>query len=862
MLIEKSENLTVLTKAFCIRGKTYLAASIFGAFPFDRKQELLDESEVWEIAGACIPKPEVFDAFLPKACGEFLAAGKCFSPSGKPTPALQVRLAVGRLEKTLVVFGPRKRPARFFKNMKIEPFTEIDITYEKAFGGPGFSKNPRGTGYPAGHSETDKQESLLPNVEHPGRLITSPNDSPDPAGIGPLGMDWPQRARYLGSYDGKWLKSRWPWFPDDFDPKYFNAAQPDQQLPGGFFQGNEPVAIEHMHAHRPRIDSALPGLRARCFVVSENRNKGEEFLELQAKLDTVWLFPNVLKGVLIWRAVKEVADEGAPEICALVAGVERLSESPRPAEFYRKMLDREAAAAPEPRPLPAEEEAAPPPAPPVDEKRPADPRQEFYKELEKQVADGETAIADQLRKLGLDPDKLIADLAAAPALAKAPEAVALSLDEALADLAKSEKEINDTLAKLGLDMDELLKPPKVVPPQSPSLAEIAGQLRQSGMIDDEIAAAMVDSDNKVREALRDVEQLEAQGAAPAAEPGSEAEPEMEGPIPFTRERVLESLSTGVSLAGAELSGLDLSGLDLQGISLAGAVLEGTNLSHSVLTRANLAGALLAGADLYRARLDSAALAGANLSACKARETDFSGADLKGADLSRADLSRASFRGASLDNGIFEETVLQGAALEGVSARSSLFSSADLTDGRLIEADLGAADFSGTKLDNTDFSGSIMPSCSFMEASGRRPRFTGAKLPESRADKATAFQQADFQETDLSGANWEGASLDGARFGHALLWRADFSNCSLQAADFYRAEANQARFAGANLEKANLTSINLFHGDLSKARLVQTDLKGSNLFEAEFLNATVSKANFHKANLKRTKLAGWMPDDER
>lgn len=868
MLIEKPETLTVLIKTCRIHRKAYLVATILGAFHFDLREALLEEPEIWQTAGTGLPRREVLDALMPKPCGEFLAAGKCFSASGKPTPALQVRLAVGRLEKNIVVFGPRTWSTQYFKNMKIEPFVEMDICYEKAFGGPGFGRNPLGTGYFAGHGgEREIKERHLPNIEHPGQLITSPSDSPDPVGIGPLGMDWPQRAGCLGAYDRKWLNSNWPWFPDDFDPKFFNAAPQDQQLASGYFKGDEPLVIEHMHSHVPRIASALPGLRTRCFITWKERYKKEEFIELPARLDTVWLFPNVLKGVLIWRAVREVADEDAEEVSSLVVGLERLTEAPRKPDFYRERPDRQA---PGESGKPTDEgsqQRSGPAAEPVSQgaETTPDPAPEVYRELEKQIAEGESAVFDQLRKLGLDPEKLLAGSAAALAMAKGPEAGAFSLEDALQELARSEAGIEETFTKMGLDTDSLLIQANLDKPvKEPSLTELAGQLRESGAIDDETAAMLADSDKEVNDALREVNhQLEARKEEPA---DLEAVPEtamgLEETVPFTREMVMECLSKGESLAGRDLSGLDLSGLDFQGISLEGAILEKADLSNSVLTRANLSDAMLAGANLNRARLDSALLANTNLAACNAGEADFTGADLRQADLSRGNVSGAAFAGASLDHGFFEETVFKGAKLEGASAKHAQFLSADLSGVRFGKADVSAADFSGANLDGADFSSCTMPSTSFYEASGRNVRFTGAALQESRADKSTSFQKADFQQTDLSGSNWEGAGLDGAKFRQSLLLMADFSNCSLQSADFYRADAKQARFSGANLEKADMTSINLFRGDLSKARLVETDLKGSNLFDVEFLKAQVNKANFRNANLKRTKLADRKPDDER
>lgn len=66
---------------------------------------------------------------------------------------------------------------------------------------------------------------------------------------------------------------------------------------------------------------------------------------------------------------------------------------------------------------------------------------------------------------------------------------------------------------------------------------------------------------------------------------------------WTRERVVEAVKRGESLAGQDLSGLDLSGANLRGAYLSGAYLSGANLRG-----ANLRGAYLWGADLRGANL--------------------------------------------------------------------------------------------------------------------------------------------------------------------------------------------------------------------------------------------------------------------
>ena len=88
------------------------------------------------------------------------------------------------------------------------------------YGGTGYKKNPIGKG-------RDKDESGVtwwPNVVDPNL------GDREPAGFGPINRAWSQRADKLGSYGGDYMEKRWPWFPEDFDWGYFNAAPEDRRI--------------------------------------------------------------------------------------------------------------------------------------------------------------------------------------------------------------------------------------------------------------------------------------------------------------------------------------------------------------------------------------------------------------------------------------------------------------------------------------------------------------------------------------------------------------------------------------------------------------------------------------------------------
>jgi uncharacterized protein YjbI with pentapeptide repeats len=869
MDIKKQESHSVFSKVFQAQGENYLAITVMSAFSFDNPGELLDETDLWSFAGSALSNHDVLDMFMPKQEGEILAAGKFFSPGRKFVRAGSVRILVGSVNKTLHVFGDRywiKKAGVVSDISDPQPMTEMEITYVNAFGGAGYKQNPLGKGM----AKQGSDDSIpLPNIEYPDQLIGSPSDRPQPAGFGPLGIEWQQRSVKLGTYDQKWLETRWPWYPEDMDWTYFNAA-PEDQIIDRYFRGDEKVVIENMHPERFKIETTLPGLRMRCFVEKHAEEK-EIFKELKTRLDTIWLFPEQEMGALIWRATTEVKDEDATDISAVVIDHELFADGERPLEYYRQLLYMEAIEEPE-LPEPPEE------IEPETIKRPEQPKvkepeidtetQAMIKELEEKIAASEKEMMNDLKERGIDIEQIMKELPVAaglaiPAVTETPGE--LSLQDLEKKLARGEAELQKIFKDMGIDPNKLMEGLEQKNPLSTK--ELIEKIQEAGISDPETEKYLLEMESKQAEAEKEIAalleeeekreaELRAEEPPEKEEAKEELEPETEEAL--TREKVVEGYGRGESFAEKDLSGLDLSGLELSGADFSKSVLENVDLSNTDLEFAYFTGSILTGAILTRARLSHARMDGCTLTGVHANEVDMSHADVSEADMSQGDFEGAIFMGSRMNNSVFEMSRLKGARFTKASLRKTGFFGTDLTDAVFEEADISNADFSETILQNTDFSRVKALSATFDGATGRNVTFKNSDLRKSRADETTSLERANFQNIDLSEANWAGANLTSSILSFATLNMTDLSSCNLLGSDFYRAVAKKAKFSKADLTDANMTSINLFRGDLTKAKLIRTDLKGSNLFEVEFLRATVKNTNFQDANLKRTKLAGWVP----
>lgn len=350
MKVIKDMEQSLLLNHFGLAGKFYLTLTVMAYFAFDNPDAALNEQEMWPFVQGELGKDGILDMAMPKLKGEVLVWGRCFTPNGEPRVASQAGIQVGGITKTLNIFGDRywKRAGGTVQVITDpEPFTEMPLSYERAFGGTGFEKNPLGRGMTPVLSPSGQEIFPLPNIESAERLIGSPSDRPEPAGFAPFDFTWPQRAKKLGTYDNRWLQERWPSYPDDMDWTYFNAAPEDQQM-DRFFEGREQIVIRNMHKKKPVIESRIPALRQRCFLNQledmKKKEGGRIFREVTTRIDTIWLFPHAEKGIAVFRGSAEVADDEALDVLHLYIVTESLSEKPKAIEHYheefQKRIDR------------------------------------------------------------------------------------------------------------------------------------------------------------------------------------------------------------------------------------------------------------------------------------------------------------------------------------------------------------------------------------------------------------------------------------------------------------------------------------------------------------------------------------------
>lgn len=320
------EKLSYSLKNLVINNNNFSSISVASLFSLTSRsgavhERLLDAEQLRPIVENVLGAETFWDTQISKGAGEFLVSGAAYST--KPVSTLNVSIKVGDISKQLMVSGDRTWTQ--FGISDAVPFKVMPLNYNYAFGGLHYEQNPVGKG----HMPVIGIGTQLPNIENPDQQILTPFDTPEVAGFEPYPLNWPQRKLPVAiDFDQNPVV-----FSSEITPIHFNTAPVDQRL-SGFFVGDEAIEIKNMHPLLPTINSSLPGLRLRIFVVQTDADGVDDFREVTVFADTLWLLPNLGCGVLMYRMVCPIANIDASDIKYVYTVLEELKDEPKPIEYY------------------------------------------------------------------------------------------------------------------------------------------------------------------------------------------------------------------------------------------------------------------------------------------------------------------------------------------------------------------------------------------------------------------------------------------------------------------------------------------------------------------------------------------------
>jgi uncharacterized protein YjbI with pentapeptide repeats len=868
--------LTALNAPFQHNSKVRLVVVVGAMVSFDGTT-LEQEQTIWKSVAELSGGNGCLDEIKPKVRGEALLSGLAFAPQGKPAPIVAARLTVGPIEKEVWAIGDRAW--KLSGPTDAVPFTEMPLSYDRAFGGEGFAANPIGRGFAPIKDGAGNAVHPLPNLELAKRLVTSPRERPPVAGFGPVEPALPQRMKKAGTYDKKWLDTRYPEMAEDFDPTYFNLAPEDQWI-DGYWQGGEAFTLQNMHREQPRIEGVVPRLTARYLVTRRGAEEGT-LDDITLRCDTLWFIPHLERVIMLFRGGVDVADEEASDIVDAVVALERQGE-PRSVDHYREIrrLRRDKSlggvhALRDIDLLPDGIRIAKSSA--LREMDDLLQREDLLRANMRRRGERELVQARaRFVAAGIDPDargfpKELPPEPKVPELHELPaflEDANKRAEKAKQDAEKHKEEalarLRETCAKAGIDLDKKIAaakgtggPPKFnADEHAARLRELLAKAKALGVPTPKHAEriedpAFLETLRRAETAIRDAYRRAVHYMPPAS---AQTEPEAAA----TRKEVEAVLAAKGGLAGRDLTGADLSGLDFSECDLTEALMEkarlvgcsfrGAKLQRAVFTRADLTGADLHGAVATGANFGEADLTRAKLTG---------GVDLVEAVFIRATLHEADLTGAKLDGAQLSEVKCEKTILAQISAEGLVLLEGNLRGVDLRGAKLAKAVLMNVDLTGADLRGASLFRTSLVDVTIEDACLRGIKLERvslAKVDKGSSLARSDLRGADLRRLNLRGVNLEGADLREADLSSADLSGANLRGAKLEAARAVEARF-----QSADLTDADLARADLRSALMGGAVVRGANFEEASLFRADGAKmkgddrTSFKGANVKQVRV---------
>lgn len=247
------------------------------------------------------------DLWIQKPLVDLIVNGSAYAPNSEPIQKVVASISLGTWEKEIQIIGDRYWISEFgfLKRTEPDPFLKKDIIYENAFGGYDQSedappveerqyhlKNPVGTGFAVKRKYLEGLK--LPNIEVVGKKTGKNARGNEVEGLGAIDLTWFPRVGYSGTYDENWQKNRYPRYPDDFDPGYYQWAPEDQQFEN--ISPGESIRLIHL-TQTGEIRLKLPSVDLKIDTTLNSSS-----IDMVPKLQTLLIEPEKNHLIFTWTA--------------------------------------------------------------------------------------------------------------------------------------------------------------------------------------------------------------------------------------------------------------------------------------------------------------------------------------------------------------------------------------------------------------------------------------------------------------------------------------------------------------------------------------------------------------------------------
>lgn len=854
MKVIKPQKIGLLHKAYTFKFKHYFVSApvVFfemGTQPGEPDPHnpygVLTENLQWPLVQEQLGT-QIMDMVMPKPTAEFMLAGSAWNPTVNSNQPATAAIQFGKVEKRLRIQGNRHwyKGLLGYKLSPPENWESVFINDQAAFGGEGFDDNPFGTGY-----KIDDKTVVAPNIEDEKYSVKKIGKKYAAAGFGSLNVNHSQRSQYNGNYKTKdWLENHFPNLAPDTDFRLFQAARKDQHLPD-FLKGDESYTLTNLVNNTPVFEGCLPGVYPRSFV--QTSDKKDKFKEIPLHLDTVWLFPDINVGALIWHGQIEVSQLDARDIESNLIAYEALKDEPREISHYQQQLrlrsDFETV-------LEAMSDEAPlspikTPEQLATEESELAQEQAQAEALQKEQQEQFLAEAKEANGGTLPPGFEIPDMEP-PKILISKEAIkrgSFNAGPMMEEVAKQKAEAEKQQKELQAQLDEAQAiSDKQLEQQDENQVK---DLKAKGNVSDKIDDLQALSKNKSLELddqqLKMLEEQQFKAHQYSMTPISDWPEDV-----YAKEKrgiFLQALENGELVAARNWSGADLSLLDLTGINLSQANLENCNLEGTRLNQANLSQAALLGCKLNRTSFQQANLAEANLSSSVGVYSDFSGAVLTKALIMKANLENANFTGCDMRLCMVFEARLYRCCFFACQFTKLSMVNCQCVDGDFsainaemfvaMNTDFTLSQFINAQLNRCAFLESLFRICNLSEAQLIKCQFSGGGDLSGSCLAAATAEQSGFRKINGRYCHAPDASLNQCDLGDSDFHASNFKNSS-----FIQSVLSDSRFVACNFTKAN------FYTALLRSTVLDNcQLKDANFYRADALTAAVFNCNFNAAD---------------
>jgi len=849
MKIVKPMTLGLMHRPYRWQGRHRLLVATLSFFTLGgRVDSLLRDNLQWRKVMAALPSGRPLDELMPKARGEVLLAGSAYAAHGLATTEQLVRLKLGKIDKSLRVLGDREwmyGMLPFFRITEPSPFTQMPLSWSRAYGGQRHPANPEGCGYDPNPLAAlfGRNQGRMPNIENPDRPVRGHRRRYAPAGFGQLDVGWLPRRQWIGTYGRRWQSEPYPGLADDTHSEFFNAAPLDQRV-AGFFEGGESYRLEGMHPTLPVIEGQLPEFRPRAFAHRAG-HPADAVEEVALAFDTVWFFPDAELGIAIHRGEIDVEDSLALDVEALMVAYEHAGDPPRSLSHYGQVLalrlNRDTAA----RHVFNEAQLTPEPDAGVRATRQAEELEELAHRQAAQAERDAGLAAEFEASSGMPAPPAAASLV--PPLPVPSNAAIKRGDFDLGALLDAAEQVGaqaseQAQARRKEAAEQLAELPAAAP-QAATTAEQA-LARATGKGEPGLSLAEFGAMFGVPSiSIEQVQDLQRRGRLAAPQPSAPGLPLTAEAAAAIGQWILLRLREGGSLHGCDLAGANLRGAMLSGADLRGALLEASDLSGAQLDGADLSDVALTGATMDQANCAAACFDGANLARTRAHRAIFRGARFTGTQATDADWRGADLVGARFEQWVAPNIVLDEANLEHATLSDCVLLHAKGDGSRWAHSVWQRTVALGSSFLNSDWQEAALSRSVLMECRLNDSVWTGAELSRVQGGGGADWSRADLRRVHAGHSSWRDATLVDANLSEGEFRECDFSGTRLNHAMLEHTLFYRSLFMGGVLTSCHAESADFFQAMCRRA-----DFRLANLRDANFVQAECTEALFDHACL--------------